>query len=416
MTKSQGNSLSVQRQTLDQDAKERLTTTSDRCWSCFRPQASCFCDMVRTVPNRTSVLILQHRRERFHPFNTARMVHQWLERCELIAGHNKELAKQFDSISLTEDVGLLFPGDDARLLTELSPSERPGQLVIPDGTWHHVKTLMRDVPRLQTLPRYRLAPTSPGRYRIRREPNLQALSTLEATVAALETLEPETVGFHRLTQAFDRMVTDQLEKRNTNSPAANWRRNERRRSGMPNVPRVLSGDLSNIVVAYGERELVDRDATSRSNVDKPAPLYWTAFRLGSGEAFKCAIQSDSFRSDRLRQHLRVPESEIRDSVSRDEFRERWHQFLRPKDRIVVFHNSTAVLLENVHAKFTPNLVLKSVNLAQARSMMESVGDPDVIPASLRNGSRASQRLANLAALVEYLNQNYDGDSPAHDSD
>ena len=394
--------LSRQHLEVDRNSKE-LENSAKRCWQCFRPHATCFCDEVQPIANQTSIVILQHRRERFHPFNTARIVHQWLRRCKLIAGHNTELSQQFDACPLARRVGLLFPGEDAKLLTELNPEERPDQLVIPDGTWHHVKTLMREIPRLQTLPKYRLAPTSPGRYRIRREPNRHALSTLEATVSALHSLEPETVGLNRLIDAFDRMVTSQLRAQTSNSPTSNWPRNERRRRGMPNVPRALTGDLKNVVVAYGEREPAQPDAADPST----AALYWTAVRMSDSKSFRCAIQSDSFQNENLRKHLRLPLEDIRNAVSRDTFRERWRQFLSPNDRVVVFHNSTAVLLENMNAKFTTHLVLKSFDLAAARSIMNRVGDPNSLPTELRNGSRASERLANLVTLVKYLNTNYE---------
>ena len=118
-----------------------------RCFRCFRPAELCFCESIPAVNNRTDVLILQHRRERFHPFNTARIVHQSLERCRLLVDHTVELASRFAAITLSENVGLLYPGNEAPLLTELPPSERPDQLVILDGTWHHAKNLVRDIPR-----------------------------------------------------------------------------------------------------------------------------------------------------------------------------------------------------------------------------------------------------------------------------
>ncbi len=180
------------------------TPSSTRCFGCFRPRRLCFCATIPSINNRTPLLILQHRRERFHRFNTARIVHRALDRCRLMVGHNVELAERLESMPLHDDVGLLYPGDHSRLLSGLEPDECPKQLVVLDGTWHHVKTLMRDVPRLRTLPQYRLAPAEPGRYRIRREPNDYSLSTLEATVAALKSMEPETVGVDRLMFVFDK--------------------------------------------------------------------------------------------------------------------------------------------------------------------------------------------------------------------
>jgi len=46
----------------------------DTCYRCFRPLGSCLCDVIPAIDNRIPVLILQHARERTHPFNTARLV------------------------------------------------------------------------------------------------------------------------------------------------------------------------------------------------------------------------------------------------------------------------------------------------------------------------------------------------------
>ena len=179
----------------------------DYCYRCFRPAEDCFCAVIPTIENKTEVLILQHMRERFHPFNTARIVHRALQNSTLLVDHTKDLAAR---ISLRPGAGLLYPGPGAALLADLTADQRPEQLVVLDGTWHHAKTLVRDIPDLHSLPRYQLAPASPSRYRIRREPSAAFLSTVEATVAALRVLEPGTGGLDQLLQAFDHMVERQL--------------------------------------------------------------------------------------------------------------------------------------------------------------------------------------------------------------
>jgi DTW domain-containing protein YfiP len=168
----------------------------------------CFCEAIPRIDNRTDVLILQHVRERFHPFNTARIVRKALRHCHLIVDHNQRLGMH--DLPIRAGAGLLYPQTNAHSLAELSAAERPVQLVIIDGTWHQAKTIVRDVPQLRDLPCYRLAPSSPGQYRIRREPDAQSLSTLEATVAALQVLEPDTVGWDLLLSAFHKMVENQL--------------------------------------------------------------------------------------------------------------------------------------------------------------------------------------------------------------
>ena len=160
----------------------RIHDPRERCYGCFRPKEDCFCGTIPVIDNQTDVLILQHTRERFHAFNTARIVRKALTNSRLLVGHAKALAET--KLPLQRRAGLLYPGSGARLISELTPEQCPDQLVILDGTWHHAKTLFRDIPELHALPRYKLAPEEPGRYRIRREPDATSLSTLEATVAA----------------------------------------------------------------------------------------------------------------------------------------------------------------------------------------------------------------------------------------
>ena len=374
-----------------------------RCFICFRPATLCYCSAIPKIANRTDVVILQHRRERSHPFNTARIVNQSLQNCRLLAEHNDILEKRFDEIPLANQVGLLYPGNDSPLLSDLQPTERPEQLIILDGTWHHTKTLLRAIPRLRTLPCYRLAPRSPGRYRIRREPNEHSLSTLEATVTALRSLEPETAGFDQLLAVFERMVDDQLA-----NPTSNWRHNSRRQGGAVNVPRALLRDMSKIVVAYGEQERGRKLTRKARSFVRPAPIYWTAQRLVDGDTFRCAITTDSSNDQDFLGRLQLTDEDFRDAVSLDLFRKQWQAFLRPDDQLVVYHSSTAKLLENVDAKFATTFVLKSINLdgqLQHGSLDDFLAKYGIeVPST--DGPRAVQRLLKAVALVRHLNTAY----------
>ncbi len=137
-------------------ARELENEVRQRCYQCFRPMSLCFCEAIPRIDNRTDVLILQHVGERFHPFNTARIVQKALRHCHLIADHNQRLGTH--PLPIQANAGLLYPRANAPLLTELSAAERPDQLVIIDGTWHQAKTIVRDVPQLRDMPCYRLRP------------------------------------------------------------------------------------------------------------------------------------------------------------------------------------------------------------------------------------------------------------------
>ena len=102
-----------------------------RCYVCFRPLATCFCDVIPSINNRTHILILQHVKERFHAFNTARIVRQALQNCTLIVDQTANLAAR--NLPFAAKTGVLSPGPGSRLLSEVPPSDRPDQLVILDG-------------------------------------------------------------------------------------------------------------------------------------------------------------------------------------------------------------------------------------------------------------------------------------------
>jgi DTW domain-containing protein YfiP len=367
----------------------------DRCYGCFRPADDCYCAVIPSIDNKTEVLILQHMRERFHPFNTARIVHRALQNSRLLVDHNIHLGSQ---LSLKPAAGLLYPGPGATLLTDLPVDQRPGQLVVLDGTWHHAKTLARDIPILQGLPRYQLAPASPSRYRIRREPKAAFLSTVEATVAALRVLEPETGGLEQLLLAFDHMVERQLTHPKS---AYDRRRLQRHRRTIGNVPLALLGNLSNVVVAYGESAPGERGCQR----EQQPPLYWVAHRLGTGERFACTIRPECSLSDSFLGHLELTSADFLAALSPGEARASWAAFQRPRDTVAVYNQGTERLLRQISAS-GKCLVLKSVDFHPQRrygTIAELVAAEGLaVPPALHPG-RAGRRLAQAAALVCHLN-------------
>lgn len=369
----------------------------------------CFCNAIPTVPNRTEVIVLQHMRERFHAFNTARIVRKALTRCTLLVDHNHSLADRLDDFPLTDRSGVLYPGPGGRLLTELGPAECPDQLIVIDGTWHHAKTLLRDIPRLNELPRYRIQPSEPGRYRIRREPNETALSTLEATVAALRAIEPDTQGLDALVSAFDAMVESQLDHPTART---SYRKNRNRQQNTMGIPRALlhrpnDDALNHLVVVYGESQpgRVGCKRTPRGQ-DRRQPVYWVAQRVGTGESFCVAIESPVELTDDFFDHLGLPPDLWRNAKRPSEFNQLWRHFIRPTDSVIAYHPGTFKLLRNVGADVPNPVILKSIKFdpMKQHASLESFLRANQIetPASESPG-RAGQRLANAIGLTRYLN-------------
>lgn len=375
----------------------------ERCYECYRPIDRCFCEQIPTIDNRTNVLIFQHMRERFHPFNTARILRKALLNSNMIVDHIEGLSKILSETPFTNEAGLLYPGHGSQLLEELQDHERPKQLVILDGTWHHTKTLFRDIPQLQSLRKVRLAPTEPSRYGIRREPDVLFLSTLEATVAALRFLEPETVGFEKLLSAFEFMVANQM----AHPKSADSVRRKRRPRAPLNIPKILRDNLSNVVVVYGETGPGLDDVVNEGADRTRTPVLWVAERLGSGERFARTITPRRQPSPSFFKHLEIPEDTFSSAISMEAFRLEWESFLKPNDTLAYYFANCSNLLDVVGGSSRRKIYLKSIQLhrGQKNGTIEELLTALNVDFDESTGSgRAHRRLASTIALVRYLNQ------------
>ena len=178
------------------------------CSRCQRPLSHCLCPLIPDIDSLTRVLILQHPSEVGHALNTARLAALGLRNAELRVG------EVFDDLpQLLVQPGyracLLFPGEKAVALSAYAPEEKPLLLVVPDGTWRKARKLLHLNPLLAALPRVSLATVVPSRYRLRKAPEEGALSTIEAVVAALDTLEAPK-GFEALLRPFDALIEGQI--------------------------------------------------------------------------------------------------------------------------------------------------------------------------------------------------------------
>ncbi len=179
-----------------------------QCPRCLRPQTHCLCPLIPSLDSRTRVLLLQHPSEVNHALNTARLAALGLNNAELIVGEVFE-----DLPTLLNQPGyrarLLFPADDAQPMQAYTASDEPLLLVVPDGTWRKARKMLHLNPLLAALPRVTLAQGGISRYRLRKAPGPGALSTIEAIVQALQTLEAP-VSFDPLLKPFETLIEGQI--------------------------------------------------------------------------------------------------------------------------------------------------------------------------------------------------------------
>ncbi|MBP4002382.1 MULTISPECIES: tRNA-uridine aminocarboxypropyltransferase [Pseudomonas] len=179
-----------------------------QCPRCLRPQTHCLCPLIPSLDSRTRVLLLQHPSEVNHALNTARLAALGLNNAELIVGEVFE-----DLPALLNRPGyrarLLFPADDAQPMQAYAASDEPLLLVVPDGTWRKARKMLHLNPLLAALPRVTLAQGGVSRYRLRKAPEPGALSTIEAIVQALQTLEAPA-SFEPLLKPFEALIEGQI--------------------------------------------------------------------------------------------------------------------------------------------------------------------------------------------------------------
>jgi DTW domain-containing protein YfiP len=290
------------------------------CLRCEKPQVACICAGITPVDNRTSVLVLQHPRERLHPIGTARLARLGLRNVRVEVAWDANQREEHAPTWLPEGTALLYPAKDARDLRELEPHERPRHLLVIDGTWNTAHTLYRDKTWLHALPHYRFLPSAPGRYRIRREPQADYVSTIEAIVEALHILEPETQGLPELLRAFDAMIDYQLayiERR----AGGGRSRVKRRALAERRIPRALVDTFARLVVVYGE--------SSRPGPDHATEfVYFTALALATGAQFERIMLPASGVPDAQHMaHMGLSAEHFAAALTRQQFREHWAAFL-----------------------------------------------------------------------------------------
>lgn len=196
------------------------------CSRCHQIIPSCLCHLIIQVANPIPVFVVQDPRETRHALGTVKLAQQGLQNFTLlpvIPGEIEAGSKLLNS-ALPDNAAMLYPGSDAvniaSCASTCSSNVRPNtpetnypdvSLVFIDATWRRSKRILLEHPVLQRLPRYQLTQVSPPRYRLRKAPASDALSTLEAIVEILVRLDTARCDdYRRLLAAMDQMVDQQI--------------------------------------------------------------------------------------------------------------------------------------------------------------------------------------------------------------
>ena len=150
--------------------RDEVPSFRPTCLRCQRALSACFCEVRTEHRTAAELVFLQHPRESQNPIGTARMAHLSVPGSRLRVGVEFNADPMVTALldDPTRRSVILYPSPDARPAEDLRQISEPLRIFILDGTWWQAKKLWRRNPWMKTLPAYRLSPSAPGQYRIRR--------------------------------------------------------------------------------------------------------------------------------------------------------------------------------------------------------------------------------------------------------
>lgn len=172
------------------------------CAGCERPAKVCLCKYLKPIANLFPVTVLRHKSEAKHALNTVNLLQKTLDRISVVDG---EYFQQ-DSLTLSQDSYLVYPGDDALNIEDIEDIEVSSStnFVLLDGSWKKTRKILYCNPWLEKLPKVKL-PQQASRYFLRKQKE-QGFSTLEAAHSILSKVENDEEKYQGLLKILDQLM------------------------------------------------------------------------------------------------------------------------------------------------------------------------------------------------------------------
>jgi DTW domain-containing protein YfiP len=381
-------------------------TFRDLCLTCRRARTACWCGAVVQVHSRARVMLLQHPKEARNPMGTARMAHACLPGSALVPG----LALQGDPkvtawMAACGDAPtvVLYPSKTARNAEALRNHQGPINVVAIDGTWWQAQKLWKLNPWLHTLPAYGLTPSQPSRYRIRKEPSPECVSTVEALGLLLDIIEDAPGRHAGLLRPFDALVEQQLAFAASPTRTPRKRGTPRPRKVLPPVQALLDV-RPDVVVVHGE----GNGYSPRNDAGPGAKLtVWTACRLSTGERFEVVVDTGVPPSPNAPNFLGVDAATLAAARPLAEVASAFETFSRPQDVWVCFGMYSVKLWKDLGLPLPPRGVLDAQRLLRDR-LKDSVGTLERAAQRLALQTSTPARLGRASRRVDLLRQVVEG--------
>lgn len=186
------------------------------CSQCGKSIKACICKWIQTLTPSVELIILQHSSETNRPLGTARILSLSLTNSYCFVGedftHHTELNQLIGDSDYQHFV--LYPGETSvnyQVVKNTLTKKNKVRVILLDGTWKKAYKIWQLSSNINELPQVHLPPDLEGNYRIRKAPNKNSLSTVEAGYHILSLIEPE-VDFSPLLTAFEQMIDFQIRQ------------------------------------------------------------------------------------------------------------------------------------------------------------------------------------------------------------
>jgi len=193
------------------------------CSQCGKARKACICESIVALESQVELIILQHPTEEHRPMGTARILSLSLNNSRLLVGEDFREHAELNELLAEPGIAhfVLYPNEVSQSAANLTfqPKQKI-RVILLDGTWKKAFKMWQVNTQLHHLPCLHLPENLKGNYRIRKAPNDNALSTVEAGYHVLNLLQPD-VDFSPLLSAFEAMIDYQIKQ----MPAGVFQRN-----------------------------------------------------------------------------------------------------------------------------------------------------------------------------------------------
>lgn len=168
-----------------------------RCYRCYRPVESCFCNRIQPADTGIKFVLLMHPKEAYRQkTGTGRLTALSLKEAEIIIGidftNNNRLNELINDTETYFPV-LLYPAKDAYFTDTPTFRDAIGKrkllVIVVDATWFFAHKIVVLSGNLHTLPKLSFKNAYRSQFEFKRQPAPECLSTIESTYYLVEELK-----------------------------------------------------------------------------------------------------------------------------------------------------------------------------------------------------------------------------------